>query len=171
MRNLFVLGGLQIPLKHLVFPSLGCVSTPEVDLPVVGNEHQFSSTHWSLGVLVRTDSWLGADSSSVPVALPRAGPSLQPQYSLCSLPHSCGHGWRTFRRRCWRMSVQTLWMRSRSWSSSSSSSRPPPWMPLSMSSRKAKTLSSSSGQRLPPWGSPPRPGQHGQWFPVGNASG
>lgn len=141
------------------------------------SEYKYRDVNWPLGCWLEGQSdidWVVENRldnlSSTLLPLTPALHSHVPWVdSALSIPYSYGHGWKTFRRRCWRMSVQTLWMRSRNWSSSSSSSRPLLWMPHLMSSRRAKTLSSNSGQRLPPWGSPARPGQHGRCFPVGNA--
>lgn len=43
MKDLLALRGLQVSLKYLVFPSLGCVSIPEVNLPMMDTEHQLAA--------------------------------------------------------------------------------------------------------------------------------
>lgn len=62
-----------------------------------------------------------------------------------SITVSCGRGWRSFRRNCWMMCMQSRWKRCRTWSSVSASSSRPLCRPLSTSSRRERTSYNSSG--------------------------
>src|SRR4029434_7040364 len=60
--------------------------------------------------------------------------------SLSLFALSCGPGWRTCRRSCWRRCAPTRWTPCRSSSSSSSSSSRPRWRPLSTSEHVQETF-------------------------------